>query len=313
VKDALCIDGDNWACGVLARRLTPGISDAEGHVGEGQAATDIVIVGCSGDGLAYQPITDVTPDCRCRIEALANRLIGFRYGCVNQESDWTGHPLHLYDLGAKGLACPHADAECGEHDVSYATPLLEVSPEWVLLLGSPTSGAPGNDLVYAAYQYRVGSLELPFLIEGLRLTSRLTLVHRSLGRAEILELSLLENHTRLRTVQLKIDDFGIRVRSDQACQIEFGLDVVVTDVGGGIIAAASGDSSIPFRVEVLRLPASGEDKPTTVAVGYLSQPPRGVTLAREPGRTSLAVQTESGVTWFDLSGVPGVQVAGVVE
>jgi len=304
VKHALCIDDDNWACGVLARRLTTGIPDAEGHTGENQAATDIVIVGYGSDGFVYLAITDVPADCDCRIEALANGLVGFRYGCVSQESDWTGHPLHLYDLVAKGLACPHPDAEVGKHDDSYAVPLLEVSTEWVLLLGSPTSAEPGNDLVYAAYQYRVGSLEPPSRIQGLSLSSRLTLVHSSLGRAEIRELSLAGCHTRVRSLQLEIDDFGIRVRSDHSWQIEMGGDADVTDLGGRLIAVASGDECVPCRVEVLRPPASGEEKPTIVAVGYLSQPPQCVTLAREPDRVSLVVHTDGGATRFELANVP---------
>ncbi len=327
VKHALCIDDDNWACGVLAQRLPPGRSDAEGDVGEDQAATDLVIVGCSGDGSVYLPITDVPPDCECRIEALANGLIGFRYGCVNQESDCTGHPLHLYDLVAKGLACPHADAEVGAHDVSYEPPLLDVSPEWVLLLGSPYREASGDFAVYqypfaktpthrqswhyasgdfAAYQYRVGSLERPSRINGLRLTNRAAVVDRSPGRVTILELGPFGARVRRFSVDR---EFGIVVPHDEAPQIKLDGDGNVLHIGGLLVVLDHGYESQPYRVEVVRLPTRGEESPLTVAVGYLSEEPWLMWFG--PGSLSLGVQSFSGVTWFDLTGVPGIQRVGV--
>jgi hypothetical protein len=309
IDNALCLDERNWACSLFARQPTPEVSEQEGGFGGRRERTDLLLVGCTGDTPVYLPIADVPREWDCRIESLANGLVGFRYGYVDYDNSWGQHPLHLYDLVADDLACPHPERQIGAHEIAYQPPLLGVSPEWVLLLG-PRRGRwkYGDDEVYAGYQYRVGSLEEPSPVKGLSLTRRLAVVDRSHGRADLSELRQADGRTWVRLLRLGIDAaFGIRLQADQASPVDLGRGVAdAVDVGHLLLAVAY--ESPPFRIELLRLPATAAGAPAAVAVGYLAEPPRQVMLAGGPALVSLAISTDSGVTWFDLTGVPGVGV-----
>jgi hypothetical protein len=164
----------------------------------------------------------------------------------------------------------------------------------------------GNDEVYAAYQYRVGSLESPSRVDGVNLTRRLSLADRSPGLADVRELRRIGERTFVRVVHLAVDaEFGVRGRPDQLPPFDLGHGVVdAIDVGRQFLAVAY--ESTPFRVEILRLPATGSEALALIAVGYLAEPPRQVLLARGQDQLSLAVSSDTAVVWFDLSGVPGI-------
>lgn len=328
VADALCIDDANWGVALYVHqpksRQPESSSD---HSGDSPGSrSDLVLVGCHANQIAHMRIRNVSSYLDCRIEALAGGLMAFRFGDGQFEDNWQRHSLHLYDLIADDLACPHHDRQIGPHDEDYALPLIRLSTEWALLLRSVGAfnrlyppGTFGSDYSHQVYQYRIGSLQHPALID-LWVTPRISLLDHSPGRADLREWRLDNGRTLVRLIRLGVDAaFGVSILQEQLLATDLGRHVAdVADLDRTLVAVAY--EAAPYRVEVLRLaetpaPASpfatpgaflmGEAPASLLAVGFLPEPPRQVVLVRGPGRTHLAVATDSGVTWFDLAQVPG--------
>jgi hypothetical protein len=335
VEDALCLDEQNWVCALLACHHPSTEFLLVGRIGGGTVSLPIAEAPsdwkCRIESFANGLVS-------FRVGPVKN------YGDWSHHSshlyDLTApglacpHPdgpsEYRWRVGSPQQPTFIEGTCLGPHeDTAYLAPLLGVSREWVLLLGYRTRlpfdgvdlprnggyrswGGPRQgrfkDQVFAAYRYRVGSLEPPSRVEGVNLTRRLSLVDRSPGLADVRELhrNRYSGRTYVRVLRLAVDaNFGVRGRPDQLPPFDLGPGVAdATDVGPQLLAVAY--ESSPFRVEILRLPATESEAVTRVAVGYLAEPPRQLMLARGQGRLCLAVSNGAAVVWFDLSGVRGV-------
>jgi hypothetical protein len=206
-----------------------------------------------------------------------------------------------------GLDPSNPSIRVGTEEDRYYPPLVEVSPEWTLIRGPLTNDTMPwtEEAVFTVYQYHVGSLAAPTVIEGMTLGGRTLVLETSPERADLLDLRRNGARTYGQLRQLHIDsDFGVRLASRHTPVTDFGTSVCgVTALDPGHVVVSY--DSVPFRVEVQSLWRSPEeDLPPPVAIGYLSSPPKQVLLSRGERGAYLVVATESHVIWFDLNEVP---------
>jgi hypothetical protein len=320
-------DGETWAAVVIVAYCGES-TDSASSASTAPTRYDLRIIGRADGHLFGWTLSDVERhhrDVYPRIAALSHGLLGMVRNADIPDDRPSISPYDprkhrvgevvLFDfLGQLG---PNGDSwilatgnRVGTGEDRFYLPVVEISPEWVLILGPLTTDTLpwAEDAVFRVYQYRVGSLEAPSLIAGLTLSSRVALLECSAGRVDLREVRLVGDRTWAYVRQLGIDNvFGVRFLPQQPSPVDLGLSVhQVVDLDTDHIIVAY--SSVPFRIEVRRLHArQGEELPVAVAVGYLAEPPRQMMVSRGPTGVYLVVATESDVIWFNLESLaPGV-------
>ena len=320
-------DGTAWAAIVIVAHGRES-ADFESSNSESPTRYDFRIIGRAEGQLFGWTFPDVDRNHRDlypQIEALSHGLLGLTR---KVDRPFNGRGIIPYDprqhrfgeivlfdfLGQLGQIgdsdTTTSGFRLGTEEDRFYPPLVEVSPEWVLILGPLMADTmPGaDDAVYRVYQYRVGSLEAPSIVEGLTLSSRVAFLQGSAGRVDLRDIRLVGDRTWVYVRQLGFDNvFGVRLLPRQPPPVDLGLAVhQVVDLDSRHLIVAY--DAVPYRVAVRGLhPRQDEEMPEAVAVGYLAEPPRQVMLSRGPHGLYLVVATESDVTWFDLGAVAEVQ------